>query len=590
MTDQVDLNSNILAKLFGMSPDDLMNLQTAQQTQATAQGAKSIEQLVPPPPTRFKADPWLAPPDPNGPARFASQGLVGAQPPKGNFDDFLVNTIEGPRQQAFEDNPEQGQNALRQLGINAKENLGKVASIPYNIYQGLSNLMSKTPVRTEEGKLNPDIIDESFNTAATLAGGGLSRAMITPRAAREIELGMAGSQIGQKRPLLSVQQYEDLKNITNSVEGGWGHSKRVVNEFRAKHPDFVGSDHTIERYMRQFGTRDHRSEMTPEMTKIFNKIHRDYHTRGDLTAKEALKEFYAHFPNYPGSWDGLRTKLSRVPKNLKPEDRVRKLSGRPARGMADDEGFELGSFGGRGSGGGNRPDPKLNTPAYGESVNWLQSQKAVDDQWVKDWARDAGIPIRKVREAGKIRSTDDLKSPAYPTKYIEMLDTHAKNDLNTTHPRVRIPVDPDRHAGIFVKPHEIGHIADTGTGIVGKGAQRWNTDTDLYKNLLQYTTTNKSGMSYANPEALDAWMKWRFSKAPDGRWLIPEEMAPRMPKKTAAPAGPPVASSEHQWKLPLRGHHPDSLRAGRKPTLSLKANDTDITTAMIIEMLKNKSK
>lgn len=82
-------------------------------------------------------------------------------------------------------------------------------------------------------------------------------------------------------------------------------------------------------------------------------------------------------------------------------------------------------------------------------------------------------------------------------------------------PTVRIPTDPDRHAGI---PQRAG---ERGGNLFDTGAYRpdWPGD--------PATTTNAGGGRYADWENLADAIKWRLSRSPDGQWLISPDQAPQ---------------------------------------------------------------
>ena len=82
-------------------------------------------------------------------------------------------------------------------------------------------------------------------------------------------------------------------------------------------------------------------------------------------------------------------------------------------------------------------------------------------------------------------------------------------------PTVRIPTDPDRHAGV---PQGAG---ERGGNLFDTGAYRpdWPGD--------PATTTNVGGGRYADWENLADAIKWRLSRSPDGQWLISPDQAPQ---------------------------------------------------------------
>lgn len=239
----------------------------------------------------------------------------------------------------------------------------------------------------------------------------------------------------------------------------------------------------------------------------------------DTQGKQKLiaKEFREIHPEYQGS-DGHIQRVG---------SRINNWGGTNLDDGAKSS-FELGAFGGRG---------KLTntniTPA--ENMNWLQSQRPVDKQWVENWAKDSGVPIRNVREMGNDK-----------TQYME-LGTENLPKGDGPYPKVRIPTDENKHVAARIGMPEIGSLFDTGWGPLKQGA---------YNSRAEYVTTNKAGMSYSNPEAMDAALKWRTHKAPfGGNWLVPEEMAPRFPTKPT-PEVVPQSPDPNQLKLLSQGYTP----------------------------------
>lgn len=224
-------------------------------------------------------------------------------------------------------------------------------------------------------------------------------------------------------------------------------------------------------------------------------------TKGSI--KETNKRFRERFPDYEGTDSTIQRQVSKMRNwgGANTETGASKVPNPAPSGPKGGSEFELGAFGGRG---------KLNTESPGEAVNWLQQNQPVTAQWVQEWAKDAGVAIKSVK--GK------------DTKYIKLEGQKRPGDKDVT---VRVPQDEGKHIGTLVKPSEPGNLFDTGLGLNKPGGQsispsRWN----------ESTLINQSGMPYANPQALDAALKWRLSKAPHGQnWLIPEDMAPRMPPK-----------------------------------------------------------
>lgn len=175
----------------------------------------------------------------------------------------------------------------------------------------------------------------------------------------------------------------------------------------------------------------------------------------------------------------------------------------------------------------NKPNPTTSA-----LISWLKSQKPVDEAWVTNWAKEAGVPIKDIR--------------GQDTKYMR-LEPDSPVRPGEKHPTVRLPQDAERHIGTKLTNPEIGNLFDTGTGprlSSGKAIE------DKHLRQIEPSIVNQSGMSYANPEALDAALKWRLHKAPnEGNWLIPEEMAPKLPTKKAPAEPMPEPPNSDQLKL-----------------------------------------
>ena len=228
--------------------------------------------------------------------------------------------------------------------------------------------------------------------------------------------------------------------------------------------------------------------------------------------KNIINEFRKSHPEYQGS----DATIVRHMYNVKPLDKD----------------IEIGSFGGRG---------KLNTESPGEAINWLQSKRPVDEQFVRDWAKDANVPIRRVREAGQ------------GTKYIELQNEYGPTKPGEVPPKIRIPGDEGAHLSPNVRSNEFGNLFDTGHGL-----QFPETGAQIQR-PTEATTLNQAGMPFADREALDKALRWRMSKAPHGgNWLIPEEMAPRLPQQ---PKVVPTPEGPNPNQLKLLSNAPDEKTA-----------------------------
>jgi len=156
----------------------------------------------------------------------------------------------------------------------------------------------------------------------------------------------------------------------------------------------------------------------------------------------------------------------------------------------------------------------------------LQQQKPVDQAWVENWAKEAGVPIKDIR--------------GQDTKYMRFDTLHSRSGEKL--PTVRIPQDEFGHLGTHTKSTEIGNYFDTGLGFTKKMSPS-------KVNQVEPSILNQSGMSYAHPEALDAALKYRLHP-PNKNWLIPEEMAPRLPTPKSTPEAPMSTPNPEMFKLP----------------------------------------
>lgn len=232
---------------------------------------------------------------------------------------------------------------------------------------------------------------------------------------------------------------------------------------------------------------------SPEKVKDLLSLEQKYlseKVRHRGSGKLIHREFTQKYPDYHGDHNTLQRQLHRV----------RTSGANIETGATPSKDIELGAFGGRG---------RLNTDSPGEAIGRLQEQLPVTKQWVEEWAKDANVPIKSIR--------------GQDTQYIKLEGQKRPGDKDVT---VRIPQDEARHFGSDVKKSEIGNLFDTGLS-----DQKPSGGKIRYRPRNEYTRINESAMPYAHPEALDAALKWRLSKAPHGgNWLIPEEMAPRLPQ------------------------------------------------------------
>jgi hypothetical protein len=171
-----------------------------------------------------------------------------------------------------------------------------------------------------------------------------------------------------------------------------------------------------------------------------------------------------------------------------------------------------------------------------QSLRRLEQQKPVDQAWVENWAKEAGVPIRKVT--------------GQDTKYVHFDTPFYKPGSKP--PQVRLPLDEGAHMGTSTHGlkeggSQVGNVFDTGIGAI-----KPSTGHKISPNIWgrrEPTLINESGMSYANPEALDAALKWRLHP-PNKNWLISEDMAPRLPASKPLPEVPGTITNPQMFKLP----------------------------------------
>lgn len=241
--------------------------------------------------------------------------------------------------------------------------------------------------------------------------------------------------------------------------------------------------------------------------------------------KLIYREFAQKYPDYQGNPESLQRQLSRIRTN----GGVNLDTGAPS--STD---LELGAFGGKG---------RLNTSSPGEAINRLQEQRPVDLNWIKEWSKDAGVPITKIRGEN---------SPAGATTYVELATPNVKPGQPNV--KVRIPGDENVHLGVNFKRNEVGNLFDTGTGVHFPSGDPLKISPHHEARVV-----NEAGMPYSNPEALEAALKWRLHKARfGGNWLIPEEMAPRLPSP-GQPTPPRPYQDPNQLKLLSTGFTPANI-------------------------------
>lgn len=133
---------------------------------------------------------------------------------------------------------------------------------------------------------------------------------------------------------------------------------------------------------------------------------------------------------------------------------------------------------------------------------------------VISWAQRAGVPIEKV-ETAKTGST-----------YVKVRDPNAASDAPGA--RVNIRVAPEDGHGGRILPRDVkaGNYFDTTPEAPRKEFPR-----------IMAPRVNEGGGMYSEWDNLEAALKWRTSRSPDGQFLIPPDKAPRSLRE-----GPPPRS------------------------------------------------
>lgn len=198
----------------------------------------------------------------------------------------------------------------------------------------------------------------------------------------------------------------------------------------------------------------------------------------------------------------------------------------------------LGSFGGKGAPGTTPPN---------EALKWLESQKPVDLDWVKNWTNDAGLVIKKE----KLAAGD--KANTRKTTYLDIEDP--SNPGNVAKVRVPGPADRERHYGFAEGPKSAGNYFDTGYGFPIEAQNKANP-----RNYSDHSLLNQSNQSYASQEALDQALRLKFfGKAPHGDLkLVSPEYAPIKPEP-GVPTPPRERRDPNQLKLLSGGYTPADI-------------------------------
>jgi len=406
--------------------------------------------------------------------------------------------------------------------VPALDTLGKgAAEIAQNIYKNIKNFTQhgyKPGNLDEEGVVNSAKVTQDLfgmgalsNTASgvlSALGGGAAKAKWTPEMQNTLK------QLSEKYP-----------------KGTPGGPDAIARDFKAAHPHYQGSDVTIKgqvNRVRLYGGVNvaggapsvAKVELVPSKTNPAGGVNWDermFSTLKNLDArfggvqgggKRILHEFRGRHPEFNGSDATIRSYQYRMRGGWKPFSE-------------EGGGSTLGVFGGKSITPSKSPE---------EIVQSLEKHKPVDRRWVENWLERAGVNYT-TKVKGKQQTAYIEPNPVNPP----MQRSHQ--------PIVRVP--RDEHMGHPPKNPEIGNKVDTGIapplqstmdhpGQMNPARRFWSRPGQKGGHLAplsapsEHSLINQSNMSYAHPEAMDAFLKYRLSTAPDkGNWLIPPNMAPK---------------------------------------------------------------
>lgn len=398
----------------------------------------------------------------------------------------------------------------------------------------IKDLYSRIKTGVTEGPYNKET---GYDPRIGLTGpevmlpGGIGTA-IAEKAGSNI-LGSAGSVWkrqwpGRAGPGIWTQDVKNsLKNIANDVDTRGGNINEAIKLFKEANPNLNVTDTAVRQAMYRMRNEGPTGNLVsgvwkPEYNQTLENLVRNVHGT-NTSSKVILEDFKKVHPEFNMSSSFFTRRVKEV------KDKYRIVGDE-----IPDRDFTLGALGGSGRG---RPPSKLKTESPGEAVNWLQSQKPVDEQWVRNWAKEANVPIKDVRGSDTKYMRLEPDNPPLPGQ---------------KYPTVRIPQDENLHITTRVKPSEIGNYFDTGIGLSKPGGQSISPSRI---GRAESVLINESGMPYANPEAMDAALKWRLNKAPQGKnWLISEDMAPRLPKNVTTEDVLQSLKNPDQFNMELR--HP----------------------------------
>jgi len=352
-----------------------------------------------------------------------------------------------------------------------------------------------------------------------------------------------GSLKSTKPSYWTQDKVDRLKAIDKRLEGQ--PTKKVLSEFRAQHPDYSSGDDALKTMLYRtrnwsglnketgvaaapnpsigapgsaggaFAKQPGKFQWTPEAENHLIGLNQNY-PKGAMGRNRIIEEeFKKQYPNYTGRYSDLSKMIYKFEEG--------------------GGGTTLGSnFGNKPPGG--PPNPRLNTESPGVGMGWLQENQPVTPKWLEEWAKDANVPINKIREANT------------GTKYINLKNPHGGPEVI-----VRMPTDEGRHIATQVRPNEIGRFFDTGTGhyFPGKGNEIFNRP--------ESSLINQGGVSYAQPQALEDALTLATSSARYGKnWLRSPDAAPRLPNKPTV-VDAPIPPDPRQLKLLSGGYTPADI-------------------------------
>ena len=424
-----------------------------------------------------------------------------------------------------------------------------------DIYERMKRAVTQGPYSSPTGEydpriglLGPELMLPAFGRATGLGAVGGKIIPLKgdklPSAYTEEYLSHVGSQLrakAKKDPDRSVYHLNDAMSVEelHKIHDRLQTKLKDIRELESA----VGNPDKLKEYTWN-KAKEYREKRGPGSREQMDSISASFGYKSPVNQEEYIKSGQQTFEGYMQGIGGPQGRLKQLQEEAqelhKHINDTHKIIEANTRGD-----YELGAFGGKG---------KLGNNQIAENLDWLQKQKPVDVDWVKDWAKQADVPIRSIAGAD--------------TKYVKFDSPY--NTPGVRPPQVRIPQDEGLHMGTKFQRSDAGNLFDTGIGNI-KPTSNTAIKPAIWKQR-ESSLINEAGMSYSHPEALDAALKWRLHKAPpnnpldppgSGNWLIPEEMAPRFP----APKAPEVALTSidpRQLKLLSSGFTPAQILEAMK--------------------------